>query len=69
MASFLRSINYDRLTEVLQGWEDGNILIGTNPDETLPGETGKIPGTGTMVAAIETMLGEEAEITGETVPT
>ncbi len=62
--SFTRDIDYNLLTRVLRGFDDQR-LIATNPDQTLPADDGLLPGTGTIVAAFETMLGEEAEVIGK----
>lgn len=62
--SYTRDIDYDLLTEVLRGFEDQR-LVATNPDQTLPTDDGQLPGTGTIVAAVETMLGREADIIGK----
>ncbi|MDY6770851.1 MAG: HAD-IIA family hydrolase [Candidatus Nanohaloarchaea archaeon] len=62
--SYTREVDYELLTEMLRGFDD-DTLIATNPDQTLPGEDGPLPGTGTIVAACEAMLGEEAEVIGK----
>jgi len=62
--SYTAGFDYDLLAEVLCGFED-QLLVTTNPDQTLPTEEGLLPGTGTIVAAFETMLDREAEIIGK----
>ena len=58
-------LSYDDLVKVVQG-VDGDIeILGTNPDETIPGDDGLIPGAGTVISAVETMLGKDAKIIGK----
>jgi HAD superfamily hydrolase (TIGR01450 family) len=61
--SYTDRFDYELLTEVLRGFDDQR-LVATNPDQTLPTDDGPLPGTGTIVAAIETMLGREAAVIG-----
>lgn len=65
VASNKSDLSYRDLKEVLQGLGDSTKLFGTNPDETIPGEEGQIPGAGTIINAVETMTGKEAEIIGK----
>lgn len=62
--SYTDRFDYELLAEVLDGF-DGQDLIATNPDQTLPADDGELPGTGTIVAAFEAMLGREANIMGK----
>ncbi|MFB6217316.1 MAG: HAD-IIA family hydrolase, partial [Candidatus Aenigmatarchaeota archaeon] len=55
-------LTYEDLKEVLQGVADDTKVFGTNPDETIPGDDGEIPGAGTIIEAVETMTGKDAEI-------
>lgn len=58
-------LSYEDLKEVLQGISDHTEVIGTNPDETIPGEDGELPGAGTIIEAVEAMTGKEAKIIGK----
>ena len=58
-------LDYDDLVEIVQGVKNDVEILGTNPDETIPGDDGLIPGAGTVISAVETMLGKEAKIIGK----
>lgn len=58
-------LNYVDLTEVLRGVDEDTLLLGTNPDETIPGEGGEIPGAGAIISAVESMTGKEATLIGK----
>jgi len=58
-------LDYEDLKQVLQGVNKETILLGTNPDETLPVEDGEVPAAGTILKAVETMTDKEAEIIGK----
>ncbi len=58
-------LDYDDLVEIVQGIDKDIEILGTNPDETIPGDDGLIPGAGTVISAVETMLGKEAKIIGK----
>lgn len=60
-----QDLTYDDLVEVLQGVDNEVELVGTNPDETIPREEGLIPGAGTVIGAVETMLGKKVDIVGK----
>ena len=60
-----QDLTYEELVEVLQGVDSETELVGTNPDETIPEDGGLIPGAGTVISAVETMLGKKAEIVGK----
>jgi HAD superfamily hydrolase (TIGR01457 family) len=58
-------LTYGDLKEVLQNIRDETVLLGTNPDETIPGDEGEIPGAGTIIGAVEAMTGREIKIIGK----
>lgn len=58
-------LSYEDLKDVLRGIDDDTKILGTNPDETIPGEEGEIPGAGTIISAVETMTGKTAEVIGK----
>ena len=58
-------LRYEDLKEVLQGVDEETQVLGTNPDETIPGEDGEIPGAGTIIKAVETMTGKKVKIIGK----
>jgi 4-nitrophenyl phosphatase len=48
-----RQINYQKLTTATRLIRNGAAFIGTNPDRTFPTPQGLIPGTGSILAAIQ----------------
>ena len=60
--------DYRELTVATQAVLRGATLIGTCRDPTFPGPDGMLPGTGAILAAIETATGALAEIAGKPEP-
>ena len=58
-------LEYDDLKNILQNTGEDTIMLGTNPDETIPGDAGEIPGAGTIIQAVEAMTGKDVEIIGK----
>ena len=58
-------LDYGDLREMLQGVDKNTEILGTNPDETIPGDDGEIPGAGTIISAVESMTEKTAEIVGK----
>jgi len=56
---------YDTLRAAASALHRGARLIGTNPDPTFPTPKGLIPGTGSLVAAVETAGLVAAEVAGK----
>lgn len=63
-----RDLTYEKLSTGMSLVEDGAVLIGTNPDKTLPQPGTSIPGAGAMIAAMEAATGLEAKIIGKPSP-
>ena len=63
-----RQINYEKLKTATLLVRQGALFIGTNPDTTLPTPIGLVPGTGSILAAIETATGMKATIIGKPNP-
>jgi HAD superfamily hydrolase (TIGR01450 family) len=58
-------LTYEDLKEVIQGIDDETVMLGTNPDTTIPGDDGEIPGAGAFIATVEAMTGREIEVIGK----
>lgn len=58
-------LSYEDLKEVIQGIDDETVMLGTNPDTTIPGENGEIPGAGAFIATVEAMTGRDVEFIGK----
>jgi 4-nitrophenyl phosphatase len=57
--------DYARLTAAFRAVHAGARLIGTNDDATYPTPDGLLPGGGSILAAVATAAGIEAEIAGK----
>jgi 4-nitrophenyl phosphatase len=60
-----RAVTWDKLATASVLIRDGADFIGTNPDVTYPTERGPVPGTGALLAAIETATGVAPIVTGK----
>ena len=69
VASMDFSLTYDKIKHASLLIQDGSGFIGTNPDPTLPTPSGFIPGSGTVIGAIEIASGTKAKIIGKPQPT
>jgi 4-nitrophenyl phosphatase len=68
VASMDREINYQKLklaTKLIRG---GARFVATNLDPTVPSEEGLLPGTGSMIAALETASGIKPMVIGKPEP-
>ncbi|TYT63998.1 HAD-IIA family hydrolase [Natrialba swarupiae] len=62
LASTDRSFDYGTLEDVLAADEAGGVVVyATNPDRTVPTETGERPDCGPVIGAIEGLLGREID--------
>jgi 4-nitrophenyl phosphatase len=68
VASLDYSLNYRKLEHASLLIQNGCFFIGTNPDVTLPTPKGFIPGSGTIVAALEIATKKKAKIIGKPEP-
>jgi 4-nitrophenyl phosphatase len=62
-------LTYDKLKTATLLIRGGARFIGTNPDTTLPTPEGMAPGTGAILAAIETASGVAPTVVGKPAPT
>lgn len=69
VASMDRAVTYDKLKRATLLIRGGARFIATNLDPTNPSEEGLIPGTGTMIAALETASGVKPQAIGKPEPT
>jgi 4-nitrophenyl phosphatase len=69
VASMDRSVTYEKLKRATLLIRGGARFIATNLDPTNPSEEGLIPGTGTMIAALETASGVKPQAIGKPQPT
>jgi HAD superfamily hydrolase (TIGR01450 family) len=60
-----RGFDYDELLAAKRALDAGAALIATSRDPTLPMPGGEWPGTGSILAAVETASGRSAEIAGK----
>lgn len=62
------NFGYDDLRDAVLAVNGGATLIGTNRDPTMPMPDGLWPGSGAILAAVETATGATAEIVGKPQP-
>ena len=60
-----RGFDYDELLTSKRALERGAALVATSHDPTMPYPGGELPGTGSILAAVETASGRRAEIAGK----
>lgn len=63
-----RNLTYEKLRKAALFINKDVLFIGTNPDPTLPTPDGFIPGTGSILAALETATGKKPVIIGKPQP-
>lgn len=63
-----QQFTYDKLKAAFFAIRGGALFIATNVDSTLPTETGFVPGAGTIVAAIQTAVGQAPVVIGKPSP-
>jgi len=68
VASMDREVTYEKLKRASLLIRSGARFIATNLDPTNPSEEGLLPGTGTMIAALETASGVKATAIGKPQP-
>jgi 4-nitrophenyl phosphatase len=69
VASMDRDVTYEKLKRATLLIRGGARFVATNRDPTYPSEEGLIPGTGTMIAALETASGIRPAAIGKPEPT
>jgi glycerol 3-phosphatase-2 len=60
-----RGFDYDELLTAKRALDRGAALVATSRDPTMPYPGGEVPGTGAVLAAVETASGRRAEIAGK----
>ncbi|MEA3326035.1 MAG: HAD-IIA family hydrolase [Chloroflexota bacterium] len=68
VASLDYHLTYEKLKHASLLIQAGCDFIGTNPDRTLPTPEGFIPGSGTVIEALEIASGKKAKIVGKPEP-
>jgi len=68
VASLDYELTYEKLKHASLLIQSGCEFIGTNPDKTLPTPEGFIPGSGTVIGALELASGQQAKIIGKPEP-
>lgn len=63
-----RTINYDKLKKAALLIQKDKPFVCTNPDPALPSPEGLLPGTGSIIAALETATGVDGKIIGKPQP-
>jgi|AntDeeMinimDraft_5_1070356.scaffolds.fasta_scaffold00018_4 4-nitrophenyl phosphatase len=62
VASIDREFTYDRLGEALRAFDAGvDWFVGTDPDRTIPTDTGLVPGSGAIVESVAAVAEERPE--------
>ncbi|GAB7017615.1 HAD-IIA family hydrolase [Halostagnicola bangensis] len=61
LGSFDREFSYGTIWESLRALEGDTPFYGTDPDVTIPTDEGEIPGSGTILAAMEAVAGREPD--------
>jgi HAD superfamily hydrolase (TIGR01450 family) len=67
-ASMDRAVTYEKLKRATLLIRGGARFLATNRDPTYPSEEGLLPGTGTMIAALETASGVKPTVIGKPEP-
>lgn len=65
VVSLDRQFNYDKLRTACSLIADGATFVATNPDKSLKVESGLMPGTGSIVAAVEAASGKQPLVIGK----
>jgi len=68
IVSFDYKLTYEKLKTASLLIQSGCDFVGTNPDRTLPTPEGFIPGSGTVIGALEIASGRKAMIIGKPEP-
>lgn len=61
LGSFDRAFSYGTIWESLRALEGSTPFYGTDPDATIPTDEGEIPGSGSILAAMEAVAGREPD--------
>ncbi len=69
VVAFHPGFGYDELREATQAALRGAALLGSNRDATFPAADGPWPGSGAIIAAVETASGRTVEAVGKPEPT
>src|SRR5207249_4725972 len=63
-----RNLNWEKLAQATLNIRAGAVLIGTNPDRTLPTERGLVHGNGAILAALEAATDVKPIVVGKPEP-
>lgn len=63
-----RELTYAKLRSAALLIQGGAAFIGTNPDNNLPSPEGRVPGAGSILAALQTATGIEPTVIGKPQP-
>jgi len=69
VVAFHREFHYDELRDATQAALRGAFLLGSNRDATFPQPDGLWPGSGSIIAAVETASGRTVQAVGKPEPT
>jgi HAD superfamily hydrolase (TIGR01450 family) len=69
VVAFHSQFDYDELRQATQAALRGAFLIGSNRDATFPAADGLWPGSGAVIAAVETASGRTVQTVGKPEPT
>ena len=63
VVSIDREFDYGTMTEALSVLRDGSVpFVGTDPDVTIPGADGDVPGSGAIVGAVATVTERDPDV-------
>src|SRR5690606_8013921 len=65
VASMDRELSYEKLAAAMAAILEGADFIGTNGDPTPPTVGGALPGSGSVIAALEVATGQQAKLMGK----
>jgi HAD superfamily hydrolase (TIGR01457 family) len=61
VASWDRGFDYETMQAALDGIDAETTFLGTDPDRTVPSETGLMPGSGSIIAAVAGTVGRDPD--------
>lgn len=63
-----RSFSYEKLMQATRFIHEGAVYLLTNPDRLLPGDSGLMPGAGSLAASLTTASGADPVVIGKPSP-
>lgn len=61
VGSWSRSFDYDDMQLALDAVDEQTVFLGTDPDVTVPGPDGPVPGSGAVIGALAGAVGREPD--------